>query len=158
MSPEEATRLIAEARARDEFAYVEAVAGVFDEAKRLRWLPWRRKLRFKLFQVVADLDGDDKLILEAVDEARRFLERHGIACEPSADREYEDYLDSKSPFERHLMLAKQEMLVGGSNRPERDRKQALQAAVRHYEMAAKHGSLSKKHLAMVSQLRRRLES
>src|SRR4051794_36607817 len=121
MSPEDATRLIADAHAKNEFAFVEAVAEVLGEAKRLRWFPWRRELRIKLLQVVAALDGDDKLILEGVDEARRFLERSGIACEPSIGREHEKYLGSKTPFERHLMLAKQAMLGGASAAPERER-------------------------------------
>jgi hypothetical protein len=157
VSPEEATKSIAEARAKDEFAYVSAVAEVLGEADRLRWFPWRRGLRVKLFQVVAVLDGDDKLIAEGVDEARRFLEKRGIPCEPSVERWYEKHLESKTPFERHLMLAKQAMLGGAANGSDSDRTKALHSALHHYEMAGKHGALSRKQSNMVSQLRKRLD-
>jgi hypothetical protein len=88
MTPEAAQLAIEAAREKNEFAYVEAVWLVLDEANRLRWMPWRRKRRVRLYQVVANLDIDDRLISEAVDMARHFLEEAGVASEPSGAREY----------------------------------------------------------------------
>ena len=156
MTPEEAATAIETARQKDEFSYVEAVGRALDEAGRLRWFPWRRQLRIRFYQVIAELDSDDKLISEGVEIARRFLESHGVTCEPSAGRWYGQYLDKMPPFDRHLMLAKQAMLSGASDRSDAERSKALLEALRHYENAAKHGSLSKKHLLMVSQLKKRL--
>ena len=156
MTPEEASIAIDAAREKNEFSYVEAVGRALDEAERLRWFPWRRQLRLRLYQVVANLDIDDKLISEGVNTARSFLEKAGVACEPSIEREYAHYLEKMPPFDRHLMLAKQAMSAGASGCSDAEKNQALFEALRHYQMAAKHGVLSKKHLLMVGQLKKRL--
>jgi hypothetical protein len=154
VSPEESEKRIAEAKARDEFAYVTEVAAVLGRARRLRWFPWRRQLRIRLLQVVAELD--DYLIEEAVEEARRFLEKRGFPCEPSAKRVYEKYLESMPLFSRHLMLAKQAMLGGAADDTDAGRESALRLALHHYEIAKEHGDLSAKHRQMVVHLRKRL--
>jgi hypothetical protein len=60
--------------------------------------------------------------------------------------------------ERHLMLAKQAMLTGAPGGSDAEKKLVLLEALRHYGMAAKHGSLSHNHLLLIGQLKKRLNT
>jgi hypothetical protein len=156
VTPETALKKLEAARAVDEYVYAEAVAEVLDRAYRLRWLPWRRPRSIQLFQVVADLDIDDKVIAAGVDEARRYLERRGIPCEPSAQSSGEERVASTPPFEMHIMYAKRAMQEAASGGSRRKRRKALHDALAHYDQAAKHGELSRRHQGIVAGLQQRL--
>jgi hypothetical protein len=62
------------------------------------------------------------------------------------------------PFERHLTLAKQAMSAAASGGARRKQKQSLGDALRHYELAAKHGSLSHQQQRVLDGLRQRLRA
>jgi hypothetical protein len=56
------------------------------------------------------------------------------------------------------MLAKQAMLTGAPGGSDAEKKLVLLEALRHYGMAAKHGSLSHNHLLLIGQLKKRLNT
>ena len=49
-----------------------------------------------------------------------------------------------TPFERNLMFAKQQMQRAASKGSQRARRKALQEALRYFELAEQHGSLSQR--------------
>jgi hypothetical protein len=156
MTADEAYAHVEAARHIDDYAYAHAVADVLDTASRLRWWPWSRRRSLSLFQVVADLDIDDKVISLAVDEARKYLEARGVACEPSSDKSYDAYLANMPPFERHLMLARQSMTMASGKLSPRMQRKVLRNAIRHFELAGRHGTLSQRQQKTLAALRGRV--
>ena len=104
--------------------------------------------------VIAALDGDDKTIAEVVDFARRELESRSVECEPSVEREYQEYLESLPPHNRYVMLARQCMRELGSGLEGLKKRLVAQRAVYYFDLAAQIKPLGKRDQKMVAVLRK----
>jgi hypothetical protein len=152
-NPEE---LLRGAESRGEITFVTAVAEAMDRADALRQTG-DSNTAIRYLQAVAALDIDDKVISIAVDAARRTLEDAGIPCEPSIKSEYNTYLSSLPPHDRHVMLARQFIRRMSSAGSSDDRDMLIRKIVDHFEQAVKHKPLGKKdhkiYLAMKAKIR-----
>ena len=144
------------AESRGEIAFAIAVADVMDRADALR-RSGDHDAALHYLHTVASLDIDDKTISIAVDAARRTLEDAGIPCEPSIENEYNQYLDSLPPHDRHVMLARQIIRQLSSANPSDDDEVLARKVVDHFEHAMKYKPLGKKdqriYLAMKAKIR-----
>ena len=140
VSPE--ARLV-NARKCGDVAYCKEVCIIADKADSLMSSGKTAKA-LRLYRVIADLDMDDKLISEVVNHSRRVLEVYGATSPPSIGREYQQYLDSLPPHDRHVMLARQVLRQLAAARQEDDRPMLIAQAINLLEEAQKSKPLGKK--------------
>jgi hypothetical protein len=143
---------LAKARKRGDVAWCEEVCRLADKADALM-SEGKTDKATQLYCVIAELDVDDKLISEVVNHSRTVLETQSIASSPTIDAEYQQYLDTLPPHDRHVMLARQLLRRLSSALPEDDRPALIARAIDHFEEANRIMPLGKKDQRVLAGLK-----
>ncbi len=148
-SPE---KRLTKARQRGDIAWCREVCRLADKADVL-FSKGKTDKANQLYRIISDLDIDDNLISEVIDHSRSILEQQDIATPPSISVEYQEYLESLPPHDRHLRLARQLMSRLASAPPQDDRPVLISQVINHFEEAAKIKTLGKKDQRILAGLK-----
>src|SRR5581483_8124081 len=111
-----------------------------------------RQSALEIYTIIANED-EDSPAGQLVEQARTILEREGVAGPKTAQAEYDDWLQEKPDFDRHIFLAHRAIL--NLTGPGTDAAASAREAIQHYAAAASIQELGRKDARIYAGLRSR---